>query len=128
MLLWANSFAADDGLDNVGMHLLNPDIPLPATRPKQSERSVISMAPEQLRQYEGDYQMDFGATLSVFLEDNQLMAQLTGQQAFPVFPEAEDRFFFRIVDAQIVFTRDDEGQVTGLVLHQAGQELAGEKQ
>lgn len=32
----------------------------------------------------------------------------------------EDRFFFKVVDAQLEFERGEDGAVTGLVLHQAG--------
>ena len=37
-----------------------------------------------------------------------------------MFPEAEDEYFLRVVDAQITFGRDDAGAVDHLVLHQNG--------
>ena len=48
-----------------------------------------------------------------------LEAQLTGQPFFPVFPAAEDRFFYKVVDAELVFERE-KGTVTAVVLHQGG--------
>ncbi|MGI0133354.1 MAG: DUF3471 domain-containing protein, partial [Candidatus Micrarchaeaceae archaeon] len=61
------------------------------------------------------------------LADDQLKAQLTGQSAFPIYPESETRFFFKIVHAEIDFATNAKGEVTGLVLHQSGQSIPGEK-
>ena len=41
--------------------------------------------------------------------------------------EAETRFFLKEVDAQITFERDAGGAVTGLVLHQNGQNAPGKR-
>ena len=37
-----------------------------------------------------------------------------------IFAESETKFFLKVVDAQISFTKDDSGAVTGLILHQGG--------
>ena len=52
------------------------------------------------------------------LENEQLMLQPTGQGKNAVFPEAKDRFFSKIVDATIEFSRDQSGRVTELTLNQ----------
>lgn len=54
-----------------------------------------------------------------------MIAQATGQGPLDLFPEAQDRFFYRAVDAQIDFTRDASGKVTGAVLHQNGRDQKG---
>lgn len=59
---------------------------------------------------------DFKVTVT--LENGALFAQATGQGKAPVFPESETKVFFRIVDAQLEFTSDADGAITGLVLHQ----------
>jgi hypothetical protein len=55
------------------------------------------------------------------------MAQATGQEAFELYPEAEDKFFLKVVEAKLTFVKDDKGQVTGLVLHQGGRDSPGKK-
>ena len=45
------------------------------------------------------------AELSVTLDGNQLMAQLTGQPAFPIFAESETLFFYKVVEATLEFQR-----------------------
>lgn len=42
-----------------------------------------------------------------------------------LFAEARDKFFLKVVDAQIEFRRDSTGAVTGLTLFQNGNALPG---
>ena len=65
--------------------------------------------------------------VKVFKEGDKLMTQATGQPAIELFPEAPNKFFARIVDAQVTFNRDEKGAVTGLVIHQGGRDLPGKK-
>ncbi len=92
-----------------------------------SERKEITLAPEVLRQYVGEYQLAPGATLSVTLNGHQLETQLTDQQKIPVFPEAQNRFFLKVVDAQLEFTKDASGRVTQVILHQGGRDMPARK-
>ena len=62
--------------------------------------------------------------LTVTLEDDRLMAQLTGQGKNQIYPESETAFFLKVVDAQIEFVAEN-GKVTHLVLHQGGRDLRG---
>ena len=47
--------------------------------------------------------------------------------AFELFPEAENKFFLRVVDAKVTFIKDEKGQVTGLGIHQGGRDVPGKK-
>ena len=62
--------------------------------------------------------MPGNADLSVTLTGTQLMAQLTGQPAFPIFAESETLFFFKVVEATLEFQRDANGAVTAVRLRQ----------
>ena len=88
------------------------------------ERVEISIAPEKLIDYVGEYQLAPGLVVTVETRNNQLFVVLTGQPAIPVFPMATDRFFYRVVDAEISFLRDDQGKVSTFVLHQNGEHHA----
>ncbi|MEG3181013.1 serine hydrolase [Sphingomonas sp. LT1P40] len=85
------------------------------------ERKAATVAPEKLAQYEGVYELAPTFTLTMRVKDGKLMTQATGQQEFELFPESADRFFLKVVDAQVDFTRDAAGKVTGLILHQGGR-------
>ena len=65
--------------------------------------------------------------LTVTRDGGQLICQATGQGKLPVFPSAKDEFFYRAVEATITFKRGDDGEVSGLVLHQNGANLPGTK-
>jgi len=89
-------------------------------RPPAAARTEIQLPEETLREYVGVYELAPGATITITLEEGRLHGQPTGQDRLPIYPEALDRFFVRAVDAQVAFTRDPGGAVTGLVLTQGG--------
>ena len=80
----------------------------------------IQVTPEALQRYVGTYHLGKHADLVISLDGAQLAVQLTGQQRFPVYPEAEDKFFLKVVDAQLEFVRDTGGAVKSVILHQNG--------
>ena len=84
------------------------------------ERTEVAVAEDILETYVGEYQLAPTFSIVVTLEEGALFAQATAQPKFPVFAESETEFFVRVVDAQISFTKDDSGAVTGLILHQGG--------
>jgi D-alanyl-D-alanine-carboxypeptidase/D-alanyl-D-alanine-endopeptidase len=73
--------------------------------------------------YVGKYQLDSGAVLDVVLKSDHLEAQLTGQGALPIFASSNDKFFYKVVDAQLDFERDGGGKVIAVVLHQNGRDM-----
>jgi D-alanyl-D-alanine-carboxypeptidase/D-alanyl-D-alanine-endopeptidase len=44
-----------------------------------------------------------------------------------VFAASPTRFFLRAVEAEVAFTQDASGAVTGLVLYQGGRETPGRR-
>lgn len=88
------------------------------------ERVAISLDPKVAAAVVGQYELAPGAVLSVQRDGEKLRAQLTGQPALPIYPETEKDFFYKVVDAQITFQKNDAGKVTGLVLHQNGDKPA----
>ena len=86
------------------------------------ELQEIALDAAALGNYVGKYRFDFGI-LDVALKGDHLEAQLTGQPAFPIFASAKDRFFYKIVDAQLDFERDAGGKVVAVVLHQNGRDM-----
>ena len=88
------------------------------------EREEIPVDSEILKEYEGDYELGAGAAMTVSVRESQLFVQVTGQPAFPAFAMDTDRFFLKVVDAEIEFLRDESGAVIELILHQAGEHRA----
>jgi serine-type D-Ala-D-Ala carboxypeptidase/endopeptidase len=88
-----------------------------------AEPKETALSQTTLQDYVGQYQFSFGAVLDITLKDSQLQAQLTGQAPCPIYASAADKFFYRIVDAQLDFERDETGKVVAVMLHQNGQNL-----
>lgn len=87
-------------------------------------RTEISLQPEVVAQYAGHYQLTPDAVITVESRNDQLYATLTGQPSVPVFAFAPDKFFYRVVDAELHFERDAEDRIVAVVLHQRGQQRA----
>ena len=39
----------------------------------------------------------------------------------PIFPESETKFFFKVADVQIIFVKDEKGEVNELMVEQGGR-------
>jgi hypothetical protein len=63
----------------------------------------------------------------ITIEGEQLFAQYGTQPKLEIFPESEDLYFWRAVDAQVTFERDRDGKVTSLVHHEHGRNARGVK-
>lgn len=109
------------GADDIGMHLLVPALPLAPKPQPMKQRTAITLPATILATYVGKYQLAPNFILDVTRDGDGLSVQATGQPKFRLWPEAETEFFLKEVDAQFTFVRDASGAVTGLVLHQNGQ-------
>lgn len=91
------------------------------------ERKEIEVAEDVLALYVGTYELAPGMSAVVTVENGHLQVQPTGQEKLTLYAEAPDEFFLRVVNAQVSFTRDASGAVTGLVLHQGGRDQPAPK-
>jgi len=115
------------GADDIGFHLLDPTSPLTPKAPTPTERQAVDVPTTVLDKYVGTYDLSPQLSLEVVLKDGVLFLHPTNQPTLRLWAENELNFFLREVDAQITFARDAQGVVTGLVLHQGGQNLPGRK-
>ena len=82
----------------------------------------IKLAAETLDSYVGKYELKPGVLFTIRHSGERLLAQLTGQNFLQVFPQSETEFFYKVVDAQLTFVKNAQGEVTGLILHQNGMD------
>ncbi|MFN7932497.1 MAG: serine hydrolase [Bryobacteraceae bacterium] len=87
----------------------------------------IKLPAEKLDSVAGQYELRPGFVLKVWREGDQLITQATGQGKLPIAASAEDRFFSKIVGAEIEFKRDAAGKVTSLILHQGGRDMPAKR-
>lgn len=92
------------------------------------DRVAIDLPAEALAEYEGVYALAPDFKITVFLDGDMLMSQATGQGPARIWPEGNDRFFLKVIDAQIGFQRDADGTITGATLFQNGREFPAPKE
>jgi hypothetical protein len=85
-------------------------------------RAVITLPAAALPRYAGRYKVDGTREMVVEAEGGHLFAQISGQARYEIYPEAEDRFFWTVVPAQITFMAGQNGAISHAILHQAGRE------
>lgn len=116
-----------EGADDIGLHLLSPQIPLAPPPAPRKEFTAIELPPAVLAAYTGTYDLAPSFSIEVTLDGDALWAKATGQGTFRLWPYTETDFFIKEDDAQITFEMDAGGGVTRLVLHQDGQDQPGKK-
>ncbi|AUG58953.1 serine hydrolase [Acetivibrio saccincola] len=83
-----------------------------------AEIKEIKPDPEVLEKYTGLYEHSSGANIAITKSENQLYAQLPGQDKAEIYPMSETEFFYKVIEAYITFTKDDTGNITGLQFKQ----------
>lgn len=96
-------------------------------RKPPAAKESITLDASAIKVYEGTYELQPGFDIVISAKGSQLFAQATGQPEFEVFGEAEDKFFLKVVAADIVFNRDEKGNIKSLTLNQGGQQMEGMK-
>jgi CubicO group peptidase (beta-lactamase class C family) len=90
-------------------------------------RAEVRVPPDTLNRYAGLYELSPGLDVAMTVENGHLMAQVTGQAKQQLYAEGETRFFFKTVNAQVEFNGNTNGQITGLMIHQGGDDVAGRR-
>ena len=99
-----------------------PAAPAAATQEaKTPERKEIKVTEKVLKPYVGEYEMAEGRILTMTLENGSLWGQPTDQEKRQLFAESPTKFFLKDLDIQVTFQKDAKGNVSGLVLDQAGR-------
>jgi hypothetical protein len=125
---------ASSGVDDIGFHLLNPELPLAQPEPPK-QHTEIYIDPKLLDNYTGRYQVTANLIFEITRDGDRLCAQgfaqlphnrpgdLTGLPKFELFAEAEKNFFARVSDHQIAFETGPDGGATKLILRRAGRDM-----
>ena len=112
------------GVDDIGLHLLNPKLPLVNAEPPKSNTG-IQLDPKLLDNYTGRYQLP-DRILEITRDGGRLFVQFFGQQGmggpmFEMFAEREKNFFVKTTGSQFTFETDPAGRATGLIMYRVGR-------
>ncbi|MBL0735371.1 serine hydrolase [Flavobacterium sp. GN10] len=95
--------------------------------PVQKFRKEISVTTEELQKFVGTYEVEKDFEIKISLDKDQLFSQLTGQNTFRIFAESEKLFFYKVVDAQIQFEKNEKGEISNLFLLQNGKKIEAKR-
>ena len=91
-------------------------------------RTAVELPASTMSQLVGRYEVAQGLELVVTTNEGALFIRSTpGGATVRLWPESSTSFFVKERDAQVTFTRDPSGTVTGLVLHQFGRDRPASK-
>jgi len=92
-----------------------------------AEKATIQLAPKILVKYVGVYELQPSFQIEIEMRNDRLFAMATGQPAVELFAEAEDHFFIKEINAQLVFNVNTDGSVKSLSFSQGGNKMEGKK-
>jgi predicted SnoaL-like aldol condensation-catalyzing enzyme len=91
------------------------------------ERKKVQVDASLLGSYVGRYALKPDFVVAITVEDGHLVAQATGQQKLALAAESNTMFFLENADLAVEFVKDGEGKVSGLIVHQGGQDMKAAK-
>ena len=119
---WARASAAALVCLSVGMVAFAAQVSPPNASEARTSQATANDG--HLADYVGSYQLGELAVMKVTLDGTQLSAQLSGQQPAAYYPAGGATFAAKVVNAQISFVDNGNGQATAMVLHQNGRDMA----
>jgi CubicO group peptidase (beta-lactamase class C family) len=106
-------------VEDIALHVLEPRLPL---RPPPKQREEIELEPGVLERYTGVYDLD-GARVTITRAPEGLVVDVPGDDPDRLYAETRTRFFFKDMEAHVVFKRNGKSAV----LHQDGQRITARK-
>jgi len=111
------------GADDIGLHLLDPKIPVDLQVP--GDRKEVVVSPAVLDRFVGVYRYSATDILTVTREGDHLFGAEPGEDKIELFAESPTDFFLKIEDAQVTFVDVQDGHTTKAIWHQGGQDQIG---
>lgn len=126
-LTWFEIIPNVNGVPVMQMHPNGAEKPEPAIYAGPMPKlETVTVPRTVLESYVGEYTTPVGPMIISVTDENVLMAKLGSQPIIPLAALSATEFKVTVVDARVKFTVEG-GAVTGLVIEQAGQSIAGER-
>lgn len=113
---------AGAGVEDIGLHLLNPNVPLLDSKAlaAQKPRKEVNLEPRLLDSYVGRYEFPSGQKAYITREGGRLFLQGDGDVKVTFYAESDRSFFAKLMDAQMTFQVDRQGRVTAMTFIRNG--------
>lgn len=81
---------------------------------------TVELPVTSLERYVGRYVFDSETEMLIELHDTRLFARIVGQESLGIYATSPELFYYRAVDAELEFIMQEDGDISGLRLHQGG--------
>ena len=113
------SNSGSSAIEDLAKYLINPK-----AYPLHIDKEEVTITAEQLEPFQGVYINDgLGLNYTIVIKDNHLHAKLNQQPEFPLYYQGGESFIYKVVKAEVVFEKDENNTVVGLLLNQNGQKI-----
>ena len=99
-------------IDDLAIHLLDPQSPV------RTLRREVQVNPARFDQFVGKFAIGDTFLISITRDRDRLFIQPFGQPRAELFPESDDKYFLRDLDAEVTFQTDSSGLAQSLLLSQ----------
>lgn len=113
-------------LTDVGLHILDRRYPLAGSEPPPQAKFKLDES--SLESFAGQYRVRADYIITITREDDHLFSQATGMPKLEILPLSEAEFTVKGFNIKITFVKNKAGEVTSLIVYQAGTEVKAQKQ
>jgi CubicO group peptidase (beta-lactamase class C family) len=92
-----------------------------------TKRAKVTLTEQELDALVGTYDISEDFQIKITRRGKRLFGQATGQSEFSLKPTAKNRARVVEIDAEISFTKDENGNTVSLTLHQNGRDMVASK-
>jgi CubicO group peptidase (beta-lactamase class C family) len=100
----------------------------PGYFPDEAPKKPATLAPETLDRYVGSYVTKSKLAFGIARNGSALLLRFSNQPPLELTAESEMKFSTTALNASVTFEKNDEGDVTGLILEQDGTPTAAERE
>ncbi|MHC4629251.1 MAG: serine hydrolase [Planctomycetota bacterium] len=113
-------------LTDVGLHILDSRYPLADVEPPSQPQFKLDES--SLDSFTGQYKVQANYVITIARKDGHLFSQAPGMPKLEILPLSETEFAVKGFDIKITFVKDEAGEITSLIVYQAGTEVKAQKQ
>jgi CubicO group peptidase (beta-lactamase class C family) len=113
-------------LTDIGLHILDSRYPIAGSEPPPQPKFKFDES--SLESFAGQYKVRANYIITITRDDDHLFSQATGMPKLEILPISETEFAVKGFNIKIKFVKDKAGEVTSLIVYQAGTEVKAQKQ
>jgi hypothetical protein len=124
-----NNWQINDKLTEVGDPELRKISPIRKVLPDLTTtiENVPAIDSTVIKSLVGKYEIQPGINVNIFIDNGNLMGNTPEGLKFHLFPYSETEHFIDIADIQLTFIKNENGKITGVVVHQPGRDMEMKK-